>query len=226
MILFIIKLYARNDIFKLILYILHALRLSIKYKYPHSRIITIVETSVSNDMLFNTTIHKYGAKSVCLKSTRHEKFAVIVCLAAKVDGTKLRQFFVFRAAKRESKSFDEESESCCVVKSSANVWVKEEVINIWVKQVLGVFSFNKQLLVWDSYECHMTDSVRKDIKTMNVDSVIIPGGCSKYIQAFDLCWNKPFRVRMTKFYDQWLSAGVHRFTEGGNVEPPSRKTII
>ena len=206
-----IKLYARNDIFKLILYILHALRLSIKYKYPHSRIRTIVETSASNDMVFNTTIHKYGAKSVCLKSTRHEKFAFIVCLAAKVDGTKLKQFFVFRAGKRESKSFDEESESRCVVKSSANVWVKEEVINIWVKQVL---------------ECHMTDSVRKDVKTMNVDSVIIPGGCSKYIQAFDLCWNKPFRVRMTKFYDQWLSVGVHQFTEGGNVKPPSRKTII
>ena len=47
----------------------------------------------------------------------------------------------------------------------------------------------------------MTDSVRKGLKKMNVDSVIIPGGCTKYIQAPDVCWNKPFKARMTELYD-------------------------
>ena len=78
---------------------------------------------------------------------------------------------------------------------------------------------------WNSYECHTTDNMRKDLKEINVDSVIIPGGCTEYIQAPDVCWNKPFIVRMTKFYDQWLSEGVHQFTKGGNMKPPSRKII-
>ena len=43
---------------KLILYILHARRLSIKYKYPPSTIIAMDETSVWNDMVSNTTIDK------------------------------------------------------------------------------------------------------------------------------------------------------------------------
>ena len=34
---------------------------------------------------------------------------------------------------------------------------------------------------------------------------------------------KPFKAMMTKFYDQWLSEGVHKFTEGGNMKTPSRK---
>ena len=51
---------------KLILYILHACRLSIKYKYLHLSIIAMDETSVLNDMVSNTSIHKQGAKSVCL----------------------------------------------------------------------------------------------------------------------------------------------------------------
>ena len=72
----------------------------------------------------------------------------------------------------------------------------------------------------------MTGSVRKDLKEMNLDSVIIPGGCTKYIQASDACWNKPFKARMTKLYDQWLSEGVHQFTEGVNMKPLSRKRII
>ena len=61
---------------------------------------------------------------------------------------------------------------------------------------------------------------------MNVDIMIIPGGCTKYIQGPDVCCNKPFNVRMTELYDQWLSEGVHQFTEGGNMKPFSRKRII
>ena len=66
----------------------------------------------------------------------------------------------------------------------------------------------------------MTDSVRKDLKEMNVDhSVIIPAGCTKYVQAPDVCWNKPFKARMTELNDQWLSEDVHQFIEGGNMKP-------
>ena len=45
------------------------------------------ETSVLNDMVFNTTINKQGAKSVCLKTTGIEKCMVSVCSAAKADGS-------------------------------------------------------------------------------------------------------------------------------------------
>ena len=82
---------------KLMLYILHACRLSIKYKYSPSSIIVMDETSVWNDMVSNTTIDMQGTKSVCLKTTGHEKYMVRVCLAAKSNGTKLKPFVVFRA---------------------------------------------------------------------------------------------------------------------------------
>ena len=57
--------------------------------------------------------------------------------------------------------------------------------------------------------------LKKDLKEMNVDSVIIPGECTKYIQVLDVCWNKPFKATMTKLYDRWLSEDAHQFTEGG-----------
>ena len=58
---------------------------------------------------------------------------------------------------------------------------------------------------------------------MNVDGVIIPDGCKKYIQAPNVCWNKRFKARMTKLYDQWLSEDVHQCTKDGNTKPLSRK---
>ena len=50
---------------KFMLHILHAHRLSIKYKYPPSSVIAMDETSASNDMVSNTTIHNQGA-NICL----------------------------------------------------------------------------------------------------------------------------------------------------------------
>ena len=57
---------------KLILYILHARRLSIKYKYPPSSITAMDETSIWNEMVSNTTIDKQGEKSVCLQTTGYK----------------------------------------------------------------------------------------------------------------------------------------------------------
>ena len=66
----------------------------------------------------------------------------------------------------------------------------------------------------------------KILEEMNLDSVIIPGGHTKYIRAPDMCWNKPFKVKMTELYNQWLNEGVHQFTENGKMKHPSRKRII
>ena len=44
----------------------------------------------------------------------------------------------------------------------------------WVKRVVGAFSFNRRLLAWDSYECHMRDAVKKELNEMKVDQCIIP----------------------------------------------------
>ena len=49
---------------------------------------------------------------------------------------------------------------------------------------------------------------------LNIDIVIASDGYTKYIQAPDVCWNKPFEAMITEFFDQWLSEGVHQFTEG------------
>ena len=72
----------------------------------------------------------------------------------------------------------------------------------------------------------MTDEVKKQLKEINVDPVIIPGGCIKYIQAPDEFRNKPFKTKVTELHSQWLSEGVHQYTEGGNIKAPSRKRIV
>ena len=70
------------------------------------------------------------------------------------------------------------------------------------------------------------DSVKKVLTDSKVDSIIIPGGCTKYLQGPDVSWNKPFKAKFTEFYDEWLSEGIHEFTASGNLKAPPRRQMV
>ena len=72
----------------------------------------------------------------------------------------------------------------------------------------------------------MMETVKNVLSKVNVDHVIVPGGCTKYIQAPDVCWNRPFKAFVTEQYDEWMASGLQQYTEAGNLKPPSRRTIV
>ena len=66
---------------------------------------------------------------------------------------------VFKGAKREVAALKQELQHRVVVASSANGWMDIELTKIWVDSVLQSFSFDRRLLAWNSYECHIEDSI-------------------------------------------------------------------
>ena len=163
---------------------------------------------------------------ICLKTTGHEKVRISVCLSAKANGNKLKPFIVFGGAKREVEALNKEFRSHCVIVSSSNAWMNEEFTTRYVETVLGKLSFALRLLAWDSFECHIMDSIKKRLKDNKMDSVIIPGGCAKYLQAPDVSWNKPFKALLTEIYDAWLSDGIHQYTSAHNLKASPRGKIV
>ena len=211
---------------KLVGYVMHVRRLTMKENYPPSCVIAMDETAVWSDMVGNTTVNATGSKDIPLKPTGNEKVRVTVCLTAKADGTRMKPFIIFQGAKREVAVLNEEFKNRCVVTSSSNGWMNEELTLMYLKKVVGPFSFQKRLLAWDTFEAHMTEPVKQLLKEMRIDDALIPGGCTKYIQAPDVFWNKPFKGRIMEFYDEWLASGMHYYTEAGNMKPASRRLIV
>ena len=72
----------------------------------------------------------------------------------------------------------------------------------------------------------MTNAVKTRLAKAEIDDAIIPGGCTKYIQAPDVVWNKPFKARIQEFYDEWLANAKHEFTAAGNMKPVPRRQIV
>ena len=98
----------------------------------------------------------------------------------------MKPMIVFVGRKRKVKKLNEEFQSKCVIASSGNAWMNEGLTLIWADKVLGKFSFSRRLLAWDSFSCHIMDSVKDKVKENNTDIVVVPGGCTKYIQAMSV----------------------------------------
>ena len=206
--------------------VMHARRLQRQYNFAPHNIVAMNETAVWNDMVSETTVGATVAKDAPVKYTGHEKVRVSVCLPSKLDGTKLKAFIVFGAAKRESNSLDGEFKRQCSVTSSSNAWMNEQLTLRWCHEVLGQSTFQKRLLASDSFEAHISNEVKRKLTTSKTESLIFPGACTKYIQAPDLVCNKPFKAKIQDFYDDWLANGVYEDTTAGNMKPVARRKIV
>lgn len=113
-----------------------------------------------------------------------------------------------------------------VVRFSLNGWMNDELTIDYLHSIIGSLSFNKRLLVWDAYRCHTSEAVRREISRIRLHTTVIPGGCTKYIQAPDVVWNSSFKRHLRNYYDTWLSEpSNHEYTKGGNMKPPSRSML-
>ena len=82
------------------------------------------------------------------------------------------------------------------------------------------------MLAWDSYEAHLTDNVKKAVKKSKLETVIVRGGCTKYIQVPDVLWNKFFKGRIEELYDDWLAYRKHEYTDAGNIKPLPKRLVV
>ena len=96
----------------------------------------------------------------------------------------------------------------------------------WVQGVLGRFSFTRQMSAWDSFKCHLMDSIKQKLTNEKINPVIVPGGCTKYIQAPDVAWKKLFKGKVTEKYDKWMAERAHSFTAAGNMHALPRCEIV
>ena len=102
----------------------------------------------------------------------------------------------------------------------------EPLTEQFCREILGTFSFVRRLFAWDAFSCHLTPAANVILNQGKVDSVIVPGGCTKYIQAADVSWNKPMKEYLREMYDLWLAENEHELTTHGNMKPVPRQKMV
>uniref|UniRef100_A0A1A8E7J6 DDE-1 domain-containing protein n=1 Tax=Nothobranchius kadleci TaxID=1051664 RepID=A0A1A8E7J6_NOTKA len=60
------------------------------------------------------------------------------------------------------------------------------------------------MLNMDAFRGDLTDAVKAQVRKMNGDLVIIPGGMKSQLQLLDVVVNKPFKDSLRRRYTKWL----------------------
>ncbi len=195
-----------------------------RIKAKPSEIYAMDETAVWFDMLAETSVDQKGVKTVSVKTTGHEKSKFTVILTANGAGAKLKPYVVFYGGTRKVKELTESKRlSGTVATSSVNGWMNDDLTKDYLQRILGKLSVRKRILIWDAYRCHLSEATKSELKCgYNITTAVIPGGCTKFLQAPDVCWNKPFKDKLHELYDGWMSGDDDKeYTIGGNLKAPS-----
>ena len=183
------------------------------------------ETAIWHDAISKSTVEEKSCKEASVCSIGHAKNRLTVQLSAKGDGTKLK--------------------SCVLLPKKRPV--PKLVKKIWKQSSLGIPRhkldkgfygrlsqprywqpmFNPhRLLVWGIFKCHVSKDTKDSLKRLKVDQAVISGGCTGFIQAPDVCWNKPFKDSYTKSYSDWFEAEKQEFTAAGNSKSAPLEVLV
>ena len=73
-------------------------------------------------------------------------------------------------------------------KAGMKLWVEK----VWQSRSGGLLR-KKSLLVWDSFQAHLVDSVKRTVRQTNTNIAVITGGLTSVLQPLDVSLNKPFK---------------------------------
>uniref|UniRef100_A0A1A8Q6G8 DDE-1 domain-containing protein n=1 Tax=Nothobranchius rachovii TaxID=451742 RepID=A0A1A8Q6G8_9TELE len=94
----------------------------------------------------------------------------------------------------------------------------EDMMAAWLREVYtkrrdGFFHTSPAMLICDSMRAHLTDAVKIQVKRMNTELTIIPGGLTKELQPLDIGVNRSFKVKVRAAWERWMTDGEHTFTK-------------
>ncbi|KAM3597912.1 uncharacterized protein V6R79_011098 [Siganus canaliculatus] len=97
-----------------------------------------------------------------------------------------------------------------------------ELVVDWLKVVWGRRRGGlRKTRNMDAFHGNLTEPVKKRLRSMNGDIVIIPGGMTSQLQVLDVVVNKPFKDNLRKRYTEWLLSTDHALTPTGRIQKPA-----
>uniref|UniRef100_A0A8C5ADR7 HTH CENPB-type domain-containing protein n=1 Tax=Gadus morhua TaxID=8049 RepID=A0A8C5ADR7_GADMO len=186
-----------------------------KHSYPLDQIGNADQTPIYFDMPTSVTVNRKGEKSVRIT-------VMLTCLA---DGSKLPPYVIL---KRKTVPKDPIAAGI-IVRAQEKGWMESGLVVDLLKVVWGAryrgLRKRRNMLVLDAFRRHLTESVKSQVRAMNADLVIIPGGMTSQLQVLDVVVNKPFKDNLRKKYTEWLLSGNHTLTPTGKIQKPSVRLL-
>lgn len=145
-------------------------------------------------------------------------------LAVMADGRKLPPYVIFKRKTIPNCKFPSGIHICVQEKG----WMSADLVAEWITTVWGLRPgalLLPSFLVLDSFRRHLGDSVRRKLKELCTDIVVIPSGLTSVLQPLYVSLSKPFKDNVRRLYIEWMAAGNYALTPGGKIKRPPIKML-
>jgi hypothetical protein len=131
---------------------------------------------------------------VVVLTTGHDKMRLTVALCACVQfsewpgATPSRVIkmlpYVLIKNKRPIPRIIEQFKDKLVLNFHGSIWMNDASTEDFLRRVVknSIFS-SKRFLVWDAFASHKSEATKKILNELGIETAIIPGGCTKFIQV-------------------------------------------
>jgi len=95
-----------------------------------------------------------------------------------------------------------------MVYKQQNNTMNSHIMVSWIRNFLAP-SFpadQLKLLILDSFSGHKTNEVKEELRKHNFHLLLIPSGCTKYLQPLDISVNRSFKSKLKQYYVKSLEA--------------------
>ena len=103
---------------------------------------------------------------------------------ASIDRTKKPISIIFKGKGKAKEDKEILARTDCYVFFSENGWLQDSTAQQFLRR--NFTPEVREILVWDSYRCHYQGNTPNTMKELNMENVIIPGGCTRLIQTCDV----------------------------------------
>lgn len=155
-----------------------------------------------------------------------EQVRSTVVLASTARGDLLRPSLILKRADPYYLRADNEINA--QILHSSNGWMNEELMLLWIDQVLLPYvKKNHALLLMDSYEAHKSSRVLSHFQNYpNIHLGIIVGGTTSFSQPLDITVNKEFKAVCRRKSIEFTNRIIHSLNAIGSFSMPTINSNI
>ena len=105
-------------------------------------------------------------------------------------------------------------------------WVNSELLVNWIDALFPVVDVRQgKCLVWDSCQAHISKKVKEHCHKRNIKMVVIPGGCTPYLQAGDIGIFRILKDNLSETINARKNSEAVEYTRHRNPREPAPAVV-
>lgn len=181
------------------------------------------ETSVYFEDTRAHTVDIKGRKHVIIKSTGFSSMRITACIAIFANGNKCPPLVIHKA---KDSNIIKRLPGPLLVTHQKSAWVNSDLLIKWIDSIFPLTDFSTgKCIVWDSCRAHISKAIKEHCQKRKIKMIVIPGGCTPYLQAGDIGIFKELKDILSKKINSWKNSDLVEYTKNGNPKQPKEEVV-